>query len=182
MPQVVALKKLALTWLRGLPWLSGWTREIRDVTWTGLSVYAERLLPLVRTGADAKERAVSWWVEVNAPVAGPDVWPKGQRHGVQLRVGVRLWHRAVAEIALEPLRAALGIPGSEAHRGYLPATPYHPAVYDAGTYHELWWRMAFYPRDLEATAARLRAAMAEQARRIAPLVQGDVATWGVTDG
>lgn len=180
-PQVVALKKLALTWLRGIPWLSGWTRETRDVTWTGLSVYGERLLPLARTGADAKERAVSWWVEVNAPVAGPDVWPKGQRHGVQLRVGVRLWHRAVAEIALEPLRAALGIPGSEAHRGYLPATPYHPAVYDAGTYHELWWRMAFDPRDLEATAARLRAAMAEQARRIAPLVQGDVATWGVTD-
>lgn len=183
-PYVVQFRAQVLAWLRALPWLSGWTRETRDPSWTGLSVYGERMLTLAGRGADARERAISWWVEVNAPIANPHVWPKGQRHGVQLRVGVRLWHRATVELALEPLRAVLGVPASDKHGGYVPALAYHPAVFDSGTYHEIWWRVDFDPRDLAGTAERLRGAMEEQARRIGPLIQGGVPTVsaGATQG
>lgn len=178
-PYVVQFRARVLEWLRGLTWLAGWTRETRDPGWTGLSVYGERMLTLAKAAADGQERSVSWWVEVNAPISNPHVWPTGQTHGVQLRVGVRLWHRATVELALESLRAVLGAPNSDAHKAYQSALQHNPAVFDSGTYHEIWWRVPFDPRDLEGTAKRLRDAMEEQAKRMSPLIQGGVSTVGV---
>lgn len=179
-PYIVQLRARVLAWLRAIPWLSGWTRETQDPSWTGLSVYGERILTLAQKGSDNVARTVSWWVEVNAPIANDCVWPKGQRHGVQLRVGVRLWHRVTVELALEPLRAVLGVPASTQHKNFVAASEHHPANFDSGTYHEIWWRVPFDPRDLEATAEHLRTVMEEQAKRMGSLFAGGIPSVGIS--
>jgi hypothetical protein len=43
-------------------------------------------------------------------------------------------------------------------------------------HHEIWWVMHFDPMNLNDSEARLRAAMTEQAHRLAPLIEGELAT------
>lgn len=173
-PQVYRLRSQMLAWLRELPFLSAWTRETRDVTWTGLSVYAERTLTLAKKGSDGSTRSITWWIEVNAPIGSPVAWPKGTREGLGLRVGFWFSHRVAAEIVLDSLRAVLGAPQGRAHKSYKAAPNYHPTTYDAGTYHEVWWRLYLDPADLDGTAKRLQDALVEQAKRVAPLVVEDI--------
>jgi hypothetical protein len=175
-PHVSRLKGQMVSWLRGLPWLAGWTRESRDADWIALSVYAERTLTLAQRDAAGRKRKVSWWVEVNAPIEHANVWPRDQRYGVRLRVGVHLTSTAVREIALEPLRACLGAPAASARAQYMAASEYAPWTFDHGTYHEVFWLVYLDPADLPASAERLRLAMEEQARRMAPLFDGGLAT------
>ncbi|MDP2314044.1 MAG: hypothetical protein Q8P41_14170 [Pseudomonadota bacterium] len=174
--QVRALREHVLAWLRGLAWLpGGWEREARFEYWMEFSVYAKRWLTLATPGPDGKPRGVSWWVEVYAPARGGRVWPPGQGVGVALRVGVFLRGVATAELAHAELRAALGEPKALGHLGFRPASAHTPWTHTNRQYHEVWWQVDFDPFDLPGTAARLHAAMTEQADRIGPLFVGGVA-------
>lgn len=180
LPYVRNFRGHLLDWIRRFDWLPGaWKREARWVEhWNAgdLSVYAERQLKLWKKDQNGKERWISWWVEVHAPERGPSVWPPGQHIGVSLRVGVICNGNAAAEIALERMRAALGVPDSARHPDFQDAQDFNPGVYDKGAYHEVWWRVPFDPMDLKGTEERLRAAMADQARRLGPLVDGGFGT------
>jgi hypothetical protein len=173
-PHVYRLRGQMLTWLRELPFLSAWTRETRNVEWAGLSVYAQRTLTLATKGADGSTRNITWWIEINASVANPVVWPKGAREGLGLRVGFWFWQRVTAEIVLDSLRAVLGAPLGASHKSYQAALDFHPAAVDTGTYHEVWWHLYLDPADLDGTAKRLQEAIEQQAKRVAPLVKEDI--------
>ncbi len=179
LPHVRTFRLHMLRWLQEIPWLSGWKREKREVAWAEISVYAHRALVLANPDATGKKRWVQWWAEIWAPGERSLVWPEGQRYGVRLRVGVWFNGAATADFALEPLRACLGTPAAASHRDYQAASDYHPYTYDRGTYHEVWWLVPFNPADLPATAEGLRLAMEDQARRMAPLIAGGLATVAV---
>ena len=82
----------------------------------------------------------------------------------------------MAEALLEPLRAALGAPCAADHSDYVAAEARFPWTYDDRQYHEIWWMVDFDPTELAAVERDLRAAMAEQAQRLAPFVRGGLGT------
>lgn len=182
LPYIKAFRQHLVAWFGGLSWLPGeWKREARYTSWKDLSVYAERWLKLNKKDKEDKARWVSWWLEVYAPEQGPEIWPPGQQVGVLLRVGVRLQGSAASEIALEPIRAALGAPSAANHPDFRASPGPRVTTFDSGAYHEVWWILTFNPMDLKGSEAHLRVAMAEQSCRLAPLVEGGLASIEVKD-
>jgi hypothetical protein len=180
LPQIRLLREHLVAWFRSFSWLPGeWTREARHGSWVDLSVYAQRPFRLAKRRADGRDSWIVWWVEVFAPSSKYGRWPAEQGVGASLRVGFLFKGVATAEIALEPLRAALGLPAAERRSDFQPSPEEVEPVSGAyGLVHEVWWLLQFDPTDLAGSEGRLRAAMADQARRVAPLVEGGLgAVW-----
>jgi hypothetical protein len=172
-PHIRRLREHLVDWFRSLSWLPGsWTHETRYQTWVDLSVCAHRELKLAKPDVDGKDRCITWWAEVYAPADGECVWPPEQSVGMALRLGVIVEGAAAAEIALDSVRAALGAPSAIGRPDFRPANGYHPWIFDARNYHEVWWHVEVDPTDFASSAKRLRLAIEEQGQRLGRLVEG----------